>query len=682
VFAAWNRGATGAGVTVAVVDTGIDRDQPDLDANISPLSTDVVIGRNTPQGDNRHGTRVAGVVGAEFNNFGTIGVAYRSTILSIRADVSNCTDPDRTTCFRSSDLARALDYAVANGAKVINLSLGGEDPLSPTFEAALLRAVQAGVVIAAASGNDAAANPSWPGRYASDPRFLGGVIVVGSHDVSNVISSFTSRAGVSADRFISAPGDQVITDCDGSACWRVSGTSFAAPHVAGALALLLQAFPNLTGRQAIDILLGTARDAGDTGTDTTYGRGLLDIERAFQPVGTTSTPQAAGTAVRIAEVPGSHVGGAFGGALSGGGEALTTVAYDSYDRLFSVNLGGLLRPAPRRSFQPETPEPVQTATVSGETAFGARLALTAAVPAPEDREALRRDTPFRAPWLGSEPRREALATIEGGRLAFAAWQGQGGARAPFATGAGDGFAALAQADHALRGALDLGRFSLIAETGGGDRPAPLRRAEEDAARYSRAGLAWQADARLTLNLSAGRLDERLGPLGGYFPSTSDFAMPASTDFGAVGWSLAAGRGLVLDGELGASRTRIRDGLLSLAEPASGSTWRVGVAGPCPALLPACDSLRLELSQPLRIEDGTFEVELADVPLEYFDPVTFSVRRLSASPDGRQIDLSLSSLHRTGPDSVLFLRAVLIRDEGHRRDADPGLALLASWRRGF
>lgn len=663
-----------------MVDTGIDADQTDLDANISPRSTDIVVGRNTPEGSSRHGTRVAGVIGAEFNGFGTIGVAYNSTILSIRADVSDCTEPDRTTCFRSGDLARALDYAVANGAKVINLSLGGDGPLGGTFEAALLRAVQAGVVIAAASGNDAEANPSWPGRYASDPRFLGGIIVVGSHDAANVISDFTSRAGVSADRFISAPGDEVITDCDGTSCWRVSGTSFAAPHVAGALALLLQAFPNLTGRQAIDILLTTARDAGDTGTDTTYGRGLLDIERAFQPVGTTATPTAAGTAVRIAEVPGSHIGPAFGAALSG--EALTTIAYDSYDRLFTVDLGGLLRPAPRRSFQPETPEPVQTATVSGETAFGTRLALTAAVPVPEDREALRRDTPFRAPWLGSETRREALATIEGGRLAFAAWQGQGGARAPFATGAGDGFAALAQADHALRGALDLGRFSLTAETGGGDRPVPLRRAEEDAARYSRAGLAWRVDEALTLNLSAGRLDERLGPLGGYFPSTSDFAMPASTDFGAVGWRLDAGRGLTLDGELGASRTRIRDGLLSLAEPALGSTWRIGLSGACPAWLPGCASLRLELSQPLRIEDGTFEVELADVPLDYFDPVTFSVRRLSAAPDGRQIDLSLSTLHRTGPDSALSLRAVLIRDEGHRRDADASLALLASWRRGF
>ena len=159
-------------------------------------------------------------------------------------------------------------------------------------------------------------------------------------------------------------------------------------------------------------------------------------------------------------------------------------------------------------------------------------------------------------------------------------------------------------------------------------------------------------------------------------------MPASTDFGALGWRLEAGRGLTLEGEVGASRTQIRDGLLTLADPALGSTWRVGLSGTCASWLPGCRSLRLELSQPLRIEDGTFEVELADVPLEYFDPVTFSVRRLSASPDGRQIDLSLSSLHRTGPGSALSLRAVLIRDEGHRRDADPTFALLASWRRGF
>ncbi|MFN3536903.1 MAG: S8 family peptidase, partial [Brevundimonas sp.] len=291
---------------VGVVDTGIDFDNDDLRDNISPLSTDVVIGRNAPQGDDDHGTLVSGVIGAAFNGFGTIGVAYESTILSIRADISDCTDPDDTACFRSSDLVRALDFAVANGARVINLSLGGEGPLGGAFEAAMQRAVNAGVVLAIAAGNEGGSSPEWPGRYATDPRFAGSVIVVGSTNSANALSSFSNRAGVSASRYVVAPGEQVITGCDGANCWRVNGTSFAAPHVAGALALLLQAFPNLSGPDAVAIILETARDLGAAGVDQTYGRGLLDLARAFQPVGTTSTPSSNGEYVEIGMEPGAH----------------------------------------------------------------------------------------------------------------------------------------------------------------------------------------------------------------------------------------------------------------------------------------------------------------------------------------------------------------------------------------
>src|SRR5690606_25593437 len=122
--------------------------------------------------------------------------------------------------------------------------LGGETPLGANFEAALQRGVDAGIVFTMASGNEAGASPEWPGRYASDPRYLGSIIVVGSHNAAEVMSSFSNLAGVSADVFLSAPGEDVITGCDGVSCWRVNGTSFSAPAVAGALALLMDAFPN------------------------------------------------------------------------------------------------------------------------------------------------------------------------------------------------------------------------------------------------------------------------------------------------------------------------------------------------------------------------------------------------------------------------------------------------------
>ncbi|ANF55739.1 peptidase S8 [Brevundimonas naejangsanensis] len=693
-IAAWRTGATGRGVTVGVVDSGIRMNHQDLGANISPLSTDIVAGRNEREGEDRHGTRVASVIAAPFNNYGTVGVAFNSTILSVRADVSDCAKPEDKMCFKSSDLARALDYAVQNGARVINLSLGGEGPLGAQFEAALLRAINAGVVFAIASGNEEGANPEWPGRYASDPRFAGAIIVTGAHDQAQQIAAFSNRAGVSQNAFLSAPGVDVIVDCEDEGCWRVNGTSFASPAVAGALALLLEAFPNLTGRQAIDILLRTGREAGDAGTDIVYGRGLLDIARAFQPVGATSAPMATGAAVNIALEPGAHVGGPFGDALGRTG-ALSTIAYDEYERLFRVDLGAAYGPAPRRSYQPRNPTPMQQSQVTLDAPGGTRLSLAAATPVAVPEPVVARYTPFDAPWLGDETRSEALFDVQAGPLSLTAWQGQGGASSPFRSGSGDGFVALTQADHALRGGLKLGALTFSAETGSGDRRAPLRPVERDASTYARAGLDWRfageeqdrgGQDRGGLSFSVGSLDEGMGPLGAYLPTRSDFALPSRTRFAAVGADVALGRGLTLSGEAGLGRTELEGRFLHLSAPALSSTWRIALQSACPSWSIAkalgCSSLSWEISQPLRIEDGTFSAFLADAPLEYFDPVTFSERRFSAAPSGRQIDFSVRSLHALPGRSWLQLEAVASREEQHRADAPTGYALLGSWRRGF
>lgn len=671
-------------MTVAVVDSGIKLNHQDLGVNISPLSTDIVPGRNRPEGADDHGTSVASIIAAPFNNYGTVGVAFNATIMSIRADVSDCTDPDDKICFRSSDLTRSLDYAVQNGARIINLSLGGEGRLGSQFEAALQRAVNAGVVFAVAAGNEAGVNPEWPGRYASDPRFAGSIIVVGAHDRARQLGDFSNRAGVSQGAYLTAPGVEVVFNCEGDQCWKGGGTSFASPAVAGALALLLEAFPNLTGREAVDILLRTGADLGDAGTDIIFGRGALDIARAFQPVGATASPMAAGQSVNIAVEPGVHVGGPFGDALSRTG-ALGTIAYDEYERLFRVDLGAAYGPAPRRSYQPSNPTPMQQSQVTLDTPGGTRLSLAAATPVATPEPVAARYSPYDAPWLGDETRGEALFDVQAGRLSFAAWQGQGGARSPFRSGSGDGFVALSQADHALRGALNFGALTFSAESGSGDRRAPLRPVERDASTYARAGLDWRAENG-GLSFSLGALDERMGPLGAYLPTQSDFALPSRTRFAAVGADVDLGRGFTLSGEAGFGRTELEGRFLHLSAPALSSTWRASLQSACPtwsfAKALGCRSLTWEISQPLRIEDGTFSAYLADAPLDYFDPVTFSERRFSAAPSGRQIDFSVRSLHALPGGSWLQLEAVASREEQHRAGAPTGYALLGSWRRGF
>ncbi|WP_375600728.1 S8 family peptidase [Brevundimonas sp. SH203] len=678
VQSAWSSGATGSGVTVAVVDSGIANTLPELEGRISSASTDVVSGRNTPYVESSsHGTRVSGVIASNFNGFGTIGVAYQSTILSIRADISDCKDKDDKVCFTSSDLVRALDYAVANGVKIINMSLGGDGRLGSAFEAALLRAVSSGAVIVASSGNDGEANPGWPARYAVDPRFAGGVIAVGSHGSTDVMSSFSNKAGDTATAYISAPGEEIVTGCEGTSCWRVSGTSFSAPHVSGALALLMQAFPNLSARQALAILVDTARDAGDPGTDIVYGRGLLDLANAFRPTGTTSTPMADGGAIKTAIEPGGFIGGAFGDAF-GRQTALNTVLYDAYDRMFAVQLGGAYPTAPSRSYQPAPFEQNQTATTSLTLPGGGRLNLVAAQPGPTPEPIAPRHDLYNAPWMGDEPRQEAMLNLESGRLSFSAWQGRGGAASPFGGAAGDGFSALAQADHAVRGAMRFGAVTVSAESGGGDRRMPLRRVEQDASTYSRASIGWRG-ADGGLSFSVGALDERLGPLGAFLPGGSDFALPSRTAFYALGGDWTVTPGLRLIGEAGLGSTRIEGRFLSMDRAAISSNWRLGLLTGCSIL---CDRISFTLAQPLRIESGAFSAYLADVPADYFDPLTYSRRSFSAAPSGRQIDFVIGGERYLWDGSSVTLQAVASHEPRHVADAAPEFALIGGWRRRF
>ena len=148
---AYEAGLSGQGVTVAVVDTGIDLKQEDLDANLSPLSIDITSntfeGVQDPYG---HGTWVAGIVAAEKNDSGMHGVAFNATLMAVRADNhSDCTDG---CTFADNDVARGINYAVNKGARVINLSLGSDQQIIPgsLLADALTNAVDAGVVVVVA----------------------------------------------------------------------------------------------------------------------------------------------------------------------------------------------------------------------------------------------------------------------------------------------------------------------------------------------------------------------------------------------------------------------------------------------------------------------------------------------------------------------------------------------------
>jgi subtilisin family serine protease len=279
-------GASGRGVVIGLIDCGLEDAQPEVRVNLSPASTDIIAKRAAPPLGDRHGVYVAGPLGSAFDKQGLLGVAYNATLLSIRADLEG--GFEGRCAFRRADLALALDYAVAHGARIVVLPVQARNPLGPAFEAALKRATDAGLVIVAAAGNGGDANPSWPGRYAADPRYAGSVLAVGATDYDGVITNWSNRAGAAGRYFLAAPGEHIITDCGKKVCILISGTSFATPYVAGALALVMELHPELTGPQAAEAVLRSARDRGEHGADAVYGRGVLDIDRAVAPAAVVS----------------------------------------------------------------------------------------------------------------------------------------------------------------------------------------------------------------------------------------------------------------------------------------------------------------------------------------------------------------------------------------------------------
>jgi subtilisin family serine protease len=273
-------GITGKDVTIAVIDSGLGKDAEALGHNISNASIDILPARKEPMKTDRHAVYIAETLVGSPEGVGAVGVAYDAEVLSVRADSDGACKKE--CAFSARNLAKSVDYAVSKKVKIIDLSLAGDEPLGAKFEASLGKAVKSGAVIIIAAGNDSRPLPAWPARYASDPRFAGSIVAVGAVNKQGEMADFSDRAGPARAAYISAPGQKVVTDCDAQTCALISGTSFAAPHVAGALALLMQAFPNMTGRQALDLILRSAQGAGGVDGDTVYGRGRLDVYRAYQ----------------------------------------------------------------------------------------------------------------------------------------------------------------------------------------------------------------------------------------------------------------------------------------------------------------------------------------------------------------------------------------------------------------
>ena len=282
---------TGAGAVVAVVDSGVDASHPDLAGRLLP-GWDFVQNDATPQDENGHGTHVTGIIAADAGNgVGIEGVAPGAKILPLRA-------LDKDGNGTSTDIAKAIDYAVSHGADVINLSLGDVIPASvvsdPDFDGAIGRALDAGVVVVAAAGNDGL-------PVCEQPSGNGRLLCVGAVDkrgMRSFYSSFGDGVGVMAPggSTLPLPDEDVLSTWNDGSYAELAGTSQAAPHVSGVAALLVSL--GLRGQQVVKRIEDTAKPAGPA---SLYGAGIVDAKAAVaglakpgMPAGGTTSGGAGG----------------------------------------------------------------------------------------------------------------------------------------------------------------------------------------------------------------------------------------------------------------------------------------------------------------------------------------------------------------------------------------------------
>ena len=289
-FEAWSL-SKGEGILIAVIDTGIDIHHEEFVGRISPLSYNAVtkqVGLEHVIDDEGHGTMVAGVIAAnQDNNVGISGIAPLSELLVVKANIPGLGQ------FRHEVIAEAIEYSVAQGAQIINLSLGGPFA-SPAMEEALEHARSQGVIVVASSGNYNSTFPVYPAFFAS-------TISVGAVNENRERASFSSY---NRNVDVTAPGDNIYTTMLDNNYGSISGTSFSAPYVAGTIALLLDYFDDASMDDIFNRLFLTSEDLGPFGKDIFYGHGLIQAYDALSlPFHTVSFETFAGTSVDPIHVP-------------------------------------------------------------------------------------------------------------------------------------------------------------------------------------------------------------------------------------------------------------------------------------------------------------------------------------------------------------------------------------------
>lgn len=682
-LAAYSRGATGLGVKVGVIDSGIDIDSAEFTGRIDPASA-YLAGTGSIDDQDGHGTAVAFTLAGRRNGVATQGIAFDATLVVARTDNPGSCAASSGCQHDDPNIAAGLDLARTNGARVVNISLGGS-PASPVLVNAINRATQAGLIVVISAGNDGTAEADPFALVANDPAARNLVVIAGSIGSNDQMSSFSDRAGSVASHYLAAIGESVRAPDNNNNPFLWSGTSFSAPQISGAVALLAQAFPTLTGAQIVDILFQSARDAGAVGVDPVYGRGILDLTRAFQPLGSSSL---AGSRQPVSLSVNGTLSSAMGDAARTG---LGAVILDGYGRAFAIDLANTLRAAPASSPLNDVLgiETRSYAASTGKTAVAVTIA-------PGNREArLDRLTLGERDAARARTLAASVMTMIDGKTQVAFGYAQHGtvlgaqlagrrdpafliARSP----ADDNdFASRAGSSAAIRRTIGGWGLTAAAEAGSirarsllaPDRATDLRQL------YDRVGLTVDRSVGpLSLALGGTRLAEYNSVLGAHF----DGALGAAR---AISWfvdadaRLSPGGGWTIGGSWrqGWTNAAVRAGLVGGGVITSNAfAADIGKS----RIFNRHDAMGLRIAQPLRVASGGIDLSLP-TNFNYASGTAdvFTRQRLNLTPTGRELDMELRYLRPIGPgaiDTHFFWR----RNPGNiaSNPADYGMAMRYSF----
>ncbi|RAV21742.1 S8 family peptidase [Paenibacillus contaminans] len=260
----WTIGKGNKDVIVAVVDTGVDLDHPDLKGRLLE-GHNVINNDASPQDDVGHGTHVAGVISALTDNReGVAGMTWYNPVLPVKV-------LDETGAGSTYAVAQGIIWAADHGAKVINMSLGNYADANFLHDA-IKYAYDKDVVLIAASGNDNTEKPGYPAAYPE-------VLAVAAIDSKKSKASF-SNYGEYID--VAAPGVSIASTYPKNQYAALSGTSMASPHVTALAALIRSVNPLLKNTEVMDIMRQTATDLGPEGKDNYFGHGQIDVVKALK----------------------------------------------------------------------------------------------------------------------------------------------------------------------------------------------------------------------------------------------------------------------------------------------------------------------------------------------------------------------------------------------------------------